>query len=238
MALITSVARFFFAIAIIAFGIQHLVYGGFVTRVVPKLPAWIPRHHFWAYVTGVALICAGGGMLLPKRARTAGTLLGSLILLSFLVFYLPLLLASQPLGGLWTNAGKALALSGGAFLIAGSLPRTIPLGRIFLSAFLILAGVQHFLFVAFVATLVPAWIPGRVFWTYFAGLALIAGGIGMLVPKLTRPAAMLSGIMIYLWVVLLHIPRALAAPRDSNETTAVFEALAIGATAFLVAARA
>jgi hypothetical protein len=44
--------------------------------------------------------------------------------------------------------------------------------------------------------------------------------------------------MIYLWIVLLHIPRALAAPRDSNETTAVFEALAIGATAFLVAARA
>jgi uncharacterized membrane protein YphA (DoxX/SURF4 family) len=84
---------------------------------------------------------------------------------------------------------------------------------------------------------VPRWIPGHVFWTYFAGIALIAGGLGILVPKLTKPAALLTGTMIFLWIVLLHIPRALAAPHDANETTAVFEAIAISATAFLIAAR-
>ena len=42
--------------------------------------------------------------------------------------------------------------------------------------------------------------------------------------------------MIFLWVLMLHIPRAVAAPHDSNETTAVFEALAISGAAFLVAA--
>ena len=243
MGLITSVARSCFAMAMVAFGIQHLAYGEFVTRVVPKLPAGIPWHSFWAYGTGIALIAAGLAIFFRKQARLASLLLGSLILLSFLVFYLPLVLASPPLSGLWTNAGKALALSGGAFLVAetvrgtntGSL-RLILLGRFFLSAFLILAGVQHFLFASFVANLVPRWIPGHLFWTYFAGVALIAGGVGMLIPKVRRLAALLSGIMIFLWVMLLHIPRALAAPRDSNETTAVFEALAISGTAFLVAA--
>jgi len=241
-----------FAIAIVAFGIQHLIYGDFVTRVVPKLPAWIPWHPFWAYLTGIALIVAGGAILFGKGARKAATLLGGAILLSFVVFYLPLVAAGPPLSGVWTNAGKALALSGGALLVSASLPDDkhgptgifhwlnwlIPASRFFLSAFLILAGIQHFLFAAFVATLVPAWIPGHLFWTYFAGIALIAGGLGIIVPITTRLAALLSGIMIFLWVLVLHIPRAVAAPHDSNETTAVFEALAMSVTAFLIAREA
>jgi uncharacterized membrane protein len=139
------------------------------------------------------------------------------------------------LGGAWTNAGKALALCGGALLIARKFNTVFP--GVFLSAFLVLAGIQHFMFSSFVATLVPKWVPGHVFWTYFAGVALIAGGIGILIPRVSRLAGVLTGIMILLWVPMLHIPRALAAPHDSNETTAVFEALAFSASAFLAAGR-
>jgi uncharacterized membrane protein len=251
MTTIASLARAAYAIAILAFGVQHLVYGAFVTRLVPKLPAWIPWHPVWAYLTGIALLAVGLALLLGKAARTAATLLGIFLLISFLLLYLPQLAVTAPLSGLWTNAGKALALAAGAFLFAYSLAqqrsggpissspeRFFPLSRFLLSAFLILAGVQHFLFVPFVATLVPAWIPGHVFWTYFAGVALIAGGLGMCVPHTARLAGMLSGSMIFIWLIVLHIPRAIAAPHDSNETTAVFEALAVSATAFLVAATA
>jgi uncharacterized membrane protein len=247
MTLIAQTSRILFAVALVAFGIQHLVYGEFVTRVVPKLPTWVPWHSFWAYLTGCALIVAGAAILLRKGAQVAAATLGAGILLSFVVFYLAQIAAAPVLGGVWTNAGKALALAGGAFLVAASLaceepvpPKAyfswlIPLSCVFLSAFLILAGVQHFLFVAFVATLVPSWIPGHIFWTYFAGVALIAGGIGIIIPMTRQLAALLSGTMILLWVVLLHIPRAVAAPHDSNETTAVFEAIAFSATAFLAA---
>ena len=238
------IARCCFAIAMVAFGLQHLVYGKFVTRVTPKLPDGVPGQALWAYFIGGLLIAAGVGLLLRKRAYVAGMLLGGLMLLSFLVLYLPLLFTTPVLGGLWTNAGKVLAMAGGAFLMAGAAERgsrgfldgmAVAISPYFLSAFLVLAGVQHFLFVSFVASLVPGWIPGHIFWTYFAGVALIAGGVGIAVPKVRHLAALLSGIMIWLWLVLLHIPRALAAPHDANETTAVFEALAIGATAFLVA---
>jgi uncharacterized membrane protein len=243
MLLLFSIARILFAIAMLAFGLQHLVYGEFVTRLVPKLPASIPHHAAWAYLTGCLLIAAGVAILLRRGARTAAVLLGTLFFFSFLLLYVPSLLTTPVLGALWTNAGKALAMSGGAFLVAHSLSRSsgsiyrllVPLSRFFLSAFLIVGGIQHFLYVSFVATLVPRWIPGHIFWTYFAGVALIAGGLGILTPKVNRPAALLTGSMIFLWVVLLHIPRALAAPHDSNETTAVFEAIAIGATAFLAA---
>lgn len=102
---------------------------------------------------------------------------------------------------------------------------------------MILGGIQHFLFVDFVASLVPAWIPGHVFWTYFAGVALIAGGTGLILPQTVRLAAPLAGLMMFLWVLLLHIPRAMAAaPAQSrNEWTAVFEALTMSGIAFVLA---
>jgi hypothetical protein len=66
-------------------------------------------------------------------------------------------------------------------------------------------------------------------------VALIAGGLGIIVPKTRRVAALLTGVMIFLWVVVLHIPRALADLHNANETTAVFEALAFAGVSFLIA---
>src|SRR5262249_36231947 len=253
---LTTLGRLFVAIAMVAFGVQHFVYLDFVTRVFPKLPPWIPGHPFLACVFGAFLIVAGAAIAVGAAARTVALLLGGAILVSFAVLHVPLLLANLLNGGIWTNSGKALALAGGSFLVAGSVPteaatptalrasianaleRFIPLGRFFLAAFLVLAGILHFVYVEFVAGLVPAWIPGHLFWTYFAGCALIAGGIGIIVPWTPPLAASLTALMIFLWVVLLHIPRALAAPHDSNEATAVFEALAMSGAAILVAANA
>lgn len=251
---LAGVGRFFLAIPMVAFGAQHFVYLDFVTRVFPRLPAWIPAHSFLACVFGAILLTAGAAIMIEKVARSTALLLGAIILGSFALLYLPLLITTPPNGGLWTAAGKALALSGGSFLVAGSLPvkldspanvlatavraleKFIPLGRFFLAAFLILCGIEHFIFVEFATSLVPSWIPGGVFWTYFTGVALIAGGAGICVPLTSRLAGGLSGLMIFVWVVILHIPRAAANLSNSNETTASFEALAFSGVAFLVAA--
>ena len=75
------------------------------------------------------------------------------------------------------------------------------------------------------------------FWTYFAGIALIAAGLGIITGILRWLAALMLGIMIFLWVWMLHIPRAMADPRGNlgNEWTSVFEALAFSGIAFLLA---
>jgi len=253
---LSKLGRFFLAIAMMAFGVQHFVYMDFVTRVFPRLPAWIPAHAILACVFGSILLASGAAIMFENAARPVALLLGAIILSSFALLYLPLLITTPLIpfnGGLWTSAGKALALSGGSFLVAGSLPikldgpanalaaaaraleRFIPLGRFFLAAFLILCGIEHFMFVEFVTSLVPSWIPGGVFWTYFSGVALIAGGLGIIVPLTSRLAGGLSGLMIFVWFLIVHIPRAVTM-RNSNETTAVFEALAISGVAFLVAA--
>jgi uncharacterized membrane protein len=157
--------------------------------------------------------------------------------------------------GLWTKAGKALTFAGGALLIVGSLPpryhehegalarltnpleKCVPLGRYFLAGFFAFCGVLHFFYVPFVAGLVPSWIPGHVFWTYFSGTALILAGVGISLHPTQRTAAALSAVMVFIWVLILHIPRALSDLHDSNETTAVFEAIAVTGTALLVATR-
>jgi uncharacterized membrane protein YphA (DoxX/SURF4 family) len=110
-----------------------------------------------------------------------------------------------------------------------------PLGAVFLAVFLVVCGMQHFAYSDFVTTLVPSWIPGQRYWTYFTGVALIAGGAGILVPPTSRLAATLAAVMIFLWVLLVHIPRALAGPQHAGETAGVFEALALSGVALIVA---
>jgi uncharacterized membrane protein YphA (DoxX/SURF4 family) len=161
----------------------------------------------------------------------------------------PLVVSNPWAGFVWTNPLKALALAGGAALLAGTVPdegRAIPaaagwrsmwpqLGAVFLAVFFLVGGVQHFVYHDFVANMVPSWIPGRGFWAYVTGVALIASGVGILVRRAARLAATMSAAMIFLWVVLLHIPRALAGPRHAFETCGVFEALALSGVALTVA---
>jgi hypothetical protein len=42
-------------------------------------------------------------------------------------------------------------------------------------------------------------------------------------------------LVVFLWVLLVHIPRGLAGPNHANETAGVFEALAISGVALMVA---
>lgn len=247
----STLGRLFFAISIVAFGMQQLMTGGFV-RLVPPLPAWIPWHSSWASVVGAVLVFAGVAIGTGIRARPAAAVLGVLLLLMILFLHLPQVAANPLVGFVWTNPFKALAMLGGVIILAGALPdgedrpsflgrlfrQARPLGPLFLAAFLILGGVQHFVYADFVARLVPAWIPPAPrFWVYFTGVALIAGGVGILLPKTQRLAATLVGVMILLWVVLLHVPRALADLGNAGETAGVFEALALSGVAFILADR-
>jgi len=241
------IGQLFIAVALLVFGIQHFVYLNFVTRAFPPLPLWIPAIPVWACVCGALLGITGLAIIFRYKARVFSLVLAAAIFIMFAIFLLPSLLTHIQNGFIWTNSGKAFVLIGANLLIAGSfatgtpaqnsfprfLERLIPFGKYLLSGFFILAAVMHFLYAEFVATLIPAWIPAHLFWTYFAAVALIAGAIGMLIPKTARLAAGLSALMVFLWIILLHIPRAWTI-HDANETTALFEALTMCGMALLI----
>lgn len=227
-----SLGRILYALPIVAFGLLHVALGDLDTGFAPA-PDGMPGRAAAAYVLGVVLIGIGLAIVFDMRARTAALTLAGLIALSLLFFYVPRIAARPGFGGSWTNPAKYLAILSGALLIADR-DRGLLAARFFLSLFFVLGGIQHFVYESFVVTLIPAWIPGHVFWSRFAGVALLAAGLGLWYPKTARLAAILAGVMIFLWFLMLHIPRAFSS-RDPLEWSGVFESLAMSGIAFLLA---
>ena len=104
-----------------------------------------------------------------------------------------------------------------------------------LTAFLIGCGILHIQFAGFVKDFIPAYIPFRAFWTYFTAVALLAGGAGLLFGRTRRLSAASSGLMIFLWFILLHIPRVFATPNVGAEWMGLFESLTIAGILYLLA---
>jgi uncharacterized membrane protein len=240
------VGRVFFGVGLIGLGAQHFYFRQFVPMVVPIWPAWIPGRLPWVLLVGALLVVCGAAIASGIRGRAAALTTGVVFLLSFLLLHIPANIAARvsSLGG-WTIALKAFAFAGCSLVVAESFlsqaaassrARLTLLGVIPFSVMLIAFGCDHFLYAPFVAALVPVWIPGHLFWTWFAGAALIAAGLGMLVPLTARLAARLLGAMLFLWVLMLHIPRAIADPTGliGNEVTSVFQALALSGVAFIL----
>lgn len=245
------VGRTFFALALTGLAIEHFIFGQFITGRAPPWPESIPGGHVWAWGTGLILIAICLAILTGRKARPAAILAGLLIFVWAFLRQLPIVVEDSLLGGVWTTTGKALVLSSGMLAMAavsadgearraGLLERPMKAGPAFLTTarfslglFLLVTGIQHFLFTTFVASLIPEWFPGDpVLWTYFAGVALISGGIGLLVPITARPAALLSGLMVFSWFWIVHLPRTLVGISDS---IAVFEALAVSGLALVLA---
>ena len=100
---------------------------------------------------------------------------------------------------------------------------------------LVIFGIDHFVYIGFVQTLVPAWIPGHLFWSYFAGVALIGSGLAIFLNFKPRAISLLLASMLFIWLIILHIPRAIVAPvtDNGNEWTSVFQCLAFCGMAIL-----
>ncbi|MHA4809691.1 hypothetical protein ACX0G9_16375, partial [Flavitalea flava] len=210
--------RIFFSIALIVFGIQNFIVGDFVAGRAPAWPADVPGKLLWAYLSGSILVIAGLAILLEKKPRLAGLLVGIMIFLWAGLRNLVLAGSNLTNGGIWVNAGKGLALTGGAFIVAGLyssvqenhfskllvnsrvMNKLLPVSQIFVGLFLFICGIVHFQYPDLVATLVPAWIPGHLFWAYFAGVLLIGGGLCLIFRIKESLVAFLSGLMIFLWV--------------------------------------
>jgi uncharacterized membrane protein YphA (DoxX/SURF4 family) len=236
-----SLGRVFMGLAVLASGILQLATGELV-RLVPRVFGWPAPHPLWAYLSGVVLVALGAAILSGRLAVPAAAVLGVLLVVLVFFVYLPRMTADpridRPLlrGFMYTNPLKSLALAGGAALLFDRRhPRARTAGAVLMAAFLVVCGLQHFAYRGFVVGMVPAWMPGRMFWTCFTGAALIAGGVGVLVPRTARLAAGATAVMIFLWVLMLHIPRAVSGPARTNETAGTFEALALSGVALLIA---
>jgi uncharacterized membrane protein YphA (DoxX/SURF4 family) len=112
------IGRRCFALSLPVFGALHFIYSDYVAFVIP---AWIPAHYFWAYVTGAAHIAAGASIASGVRARLAATLLAVMFGSWVLILHVPRVAASLDGREEWTSLFVAMAMCGASWLIAGSL---------------------------------------------------------------------------------------------------------------------
>ena len=97
---------------------------------------------------------------------------------------------------------------------AHGIDKLLAFGPLFFALPMAVFASQHFTETKLVATLVPRWLPGHLFWTYFIGTAVIAASLSIVLNKRARLAAILLATLLILFVLLLHIPRILAHPKS------------------------
>jgi uncharacterized membrane protein len=120
----------------------------------------------------------------------------------------------------WPGLAGVIVLAVGLFVArkelsgAAGLDKLIALARVFFAAPLALFGAEHFAAVRGISQVVPPWMPGRLFWTYFVGLCLIAAAFSLVLGKYVRLTATLLAIMFLLFVAMIHLPNVAAQPEN------------------------
>ena len=97
---------------------------------------------------------------------------------------------------------------------ARGLDKIVALSNLCFAIPLAVFGALHLSGVEFVLPVVPSYMPWRLFWAYFVGVALLAASLSIATKVQVRWSGLLFGIMMLLFVVTLDTKGALAHPRD------------------------
>jgi uncharacterized membrane protein YphA (DoxX/SURF4 family) len=152
--------------------------------------------------------------------------------------------------GVWLGVAESTVLFSGGWILAALLvgPHTrarmpsltgegaMRLARLLFGLACLPLGLSHFVYSAATAGMIPAWIPAHLGFAYFTGACHFAAGLGILFGVFPRLAATLEAAMISLFVLLLHIPGAVADPSSRMMWTMVFVATALAGAVWANAA--
>lgn len=257
MANFTKIARLAYCVGLAGMVIPQIVYRQFGGNFLPPWPGlpWVP---FWACVFTVITLAACVAIALEIKGRAIALLLGGLLLTMTILGGVPYELFFDPNKHhfiYWAGVLSGLAIAGGAFVVAGTfkeetnvkkssllrlLEKIIPFGGLFFCITMIGYGWTHFLYPDMVSGLFPNWMPYQMFWLNLAGVALIVGGFAIIFHIKVKLAGMLLGILLFLFLILIHIPLAIADPWGQNafQSIRIFGALAFIGTAFMIAGNA
>ncbi len=232
--------RVFVAFSLVVFGVQHFIYGGFVATLVP---AFMPGRLFWAYFVGVAFVAAAAGIFVEMLERPAATMLGVMFFLFVVLLHIPRIIGKSGDGNEWTSGFVALAMCGGAWIVASAAPLEerekadpfLRLGRYFFPLAFVAFGVQHFVYARYAAGLGPPWYLGRPLGACMIGVVLVATGAAIILGQRAQMAANLLAVTLILFFLLLYVPRIIRELHNPGPWTSGFEILALCGCALVLA---
>jgi len=130
----------------------------------------------------------------------------------------------------------AAVTAGREFRRSRGFDKARTLGRLALAIPMAVFGTEHLASPHSIMRGVPAWMPAKLFWTYFVGIALIAAALSIIFRIAPRLSAALLGIMLLCFVAMIHLPDAIASPHNRIFWTIVARDSSFGAGAILLAA--
>jgi uncharacterized membrane protein len=237
--------RAIFAFAIVALGIENVVCARHFAFLYYRSPhpwftafpnfPYLPAIPAVAYIFGIVVAACGVGLLVKRALVSAAMSVGGLFFLCTLVLEAPKYAVIPGSMVLRTRLFEPLAIATLACLLPGreAIPPALEhASRYLLALSLVVFGVDHFLALAPIGTLIPNWIPWHVFWIAFFGAAFIAAGASIGFDVLLRWGAAGLGLMFAIWVFTLHLPRTLLGlygghPRNPEEWASLFIAIAL-----------
>jgi uncharacterized membrane protein YphA (DoxX/SURF4 family) len=211
-----------YAFGAILLGVIGIAFHDFAMQWQP-VPAGFPIRTPLAYVSGIILVIGGAALLSPKGERGGAWLLTIFLGLWTVTLNVPAALAGYKHIGAWNSPAEiAFMTMGGLALVsstAGALRKTLSrIARIVAGLSACVFGFAHFNYIDFTASMVPTWIPPNgVFWAWATGAGHLAAGLSLVSGIRARLAATLLAGMMASFVVLLHLPRVVAAPDQHVE---------------------
>lgn len=246
--MMAPLGRACYAICIMALGVQQLAYGKISVAFLPSAFSDYAVIRWLTYPWCLAFILSGAG-LLTRYASVIALVSGWVLFGLFLFVQVPYLTFMDPNGGTllyWAPAMQNLAMAGCSFIVASDQLESgrwqkmaMRLGPVFFSVMLFDFGLSHFLYDDFVSRLVPGWIPYPMMWTYLTGVALMGAATAIVFRIRIMEVALLLGLMIFSWLLLIHIPRAMADPYMMHglELTRVFMTIGYTGIAMILSSR-
>jgi uncharacterized membrane protein len=231
-----QLGRTLLGIGMIALGAIGIAFADFIYEWT-QVPAHLPARAAFAYLHGVVLIACGLCFALRKAVRPAALTLGCVWLMWALLVVPQVIATWRGRAGL---QAELLGITCGLFTLAalsGPVNKALLLVcRYTFALCLPVYGLVHFLYSAAVASWIPHSLHVPYFWAYFTGVAHCAAGVALLTGVLAALAIRLWAIMITSWVLILHIPRVIAALHDRHEWDTLFIAVTFCGVAWIFAA--
>ena len=250
---IVGLARGFVAVASASLAILSLTYVD-SAPLGQALPAGIPEREIWLYGSASLLLAASAGLQFSRTALTS-VLIISAYEAAWAIACTPRILSSPLSVGAWYGFCEALTslvgpgilfvtfrLRAPGFEMPISTEPAVRAARVVFGLTCVFYGWSHFAYADYTAGMVPTWLPGRLGFAYFTGLAHVAAGAGLVVGILPRLAALLEALMMSLFGLLVWVPtffmqvRPKWATPPANQWSELVVNLLLATSAWVVAA--
>ena len=122
----------------------------------------------------------------------------------------------------------------GEFVRAQGAEKIVALTSLCFAIPLAVFGAEHLSGAKFIMNMVPSYVPWHLFWAYFVGFALIAASLSIATDIQVQWSGLLFGIMMFLFVAMIHSPGAIERG-DRISWTIVFREMSFGGGGWVLA---